>query len=765
MKRKQLVLLSFLMMACFLSPSLRAQEMSVTMTENHAGLYARINHYDPDRYNLLLERKRVELKSDRESLDFQGSQWQITKQAKPMENPGKYQVDITFKCLSGEVKDASVSVDLDFSGWSEENYVLMPAAVYNGNRYPNVQVDYPPFFTHRNQIGLEKPLLMSDGPRLNYRDGYSRIQERSGSMSFPGIGFHSSEEDQGFWLATSQGNQYGDYGIDIEENSDRTKATITITSPVVREIRRHWLCRMDVFPSTDLTVDFSAGDDVTISFVVVFFQSPSIQSLYNEMADLRSKQYPEQPKPDLIPFSKAFSLIEKNKNNLNWRTEGYYATGTNDHWGQDWQPGWTGGLITTYALLSGENPSSHKRVIQNLDWLYPQGLSPSGLYFDIRHQGEFLSSKYQYLGGADLTLTRKNADAVYSALKQFDLMKKRGQTVKPAWQDGNMRALQAQLQIWEKYGQPGHWANQITGELIVGNTTSAGIFPAALCEAYRQTGDEHFLKSAEQIADYYYTNFVVKGLTCGGPGDAMQSFDSESAYGLLESFTELHEVTRNPKWLRIAEEMACQFSSWIVAYDYKFPSNSTYARMDIRCTGTVYANTQNKTSCGGICTHSGIALLKLYRATGNEFYIKLLRDIAHTIPQYMTYEGHQFYDSKPGWISERNNMNDWLDGIGEGFAYSSWAETSMMLTYTELPGIYINKDKGDLFVLDHVDAKLNKRGRLVITNPTKFDAVVKIVAETKEQMKKPLGQNAFLNWQRAKVPAGKTITIQLLDKF
>jgi hypothetical protein len=259
----------------------------------------------------------------------------------------------------------------------------------------------------------------------------------------------------------------------------------------------------------------------------------------------------------------------------------------------------------------------------------------------------------------------------------------------------------------------------------------------------------------------YYSNFVVKGLICGGSSDAMQSFDADTSYELLESFTKLYETTGDAKWLQIAEEMAAQFTSWVVGYDYKFPSGSTYNKLDIRCTGTVYANTQNKHGASGICTHSGIALLKLYRATGNEFYINLLRDIAHTIPQYMTYEGHKFYESEPGWISERNNMTDGIGSIGEGFAYSCWAETSMMLTYAELPGIYVNKSNREVFVLDHVDAKLNKKGQLEITNPTKYDAVVKVLAETKEQMAEPLGQSAFLKWEKVTIEAGKRLLMKL----
>lgn len=745
----------------FFSSSLFAQDILSIMGNNNAKLYARINHYDPDRYNLLVERKRVEIIGENQTLDFQGSQWQVTQKARKLEKPGRYQIDVSFICLSGKVDKASVSVDFDFSGWSTDNYVLLPASAYNGNRYPYVQMDYPPFFNNQKQIGLNKPLIMSDGPRLNYRDGYSRIQVRSGAMSLPGIGFYSPENNTGFWLCTSQGNSWGDFGVDIEENKSRAKATITITSPVVREIKTHWLCRMDERFSADLTANYVAGDESRISFIVDFFDCPSIQTLYDQMVSLRIKHYPIPPKPDLIPFSKAYQLIEGNKNRLNWREEGYYGTGTNNNWGQDWQPGWVGGLIMTYALLTDGNTLSRERIVQTMNWLYPKGISPSGLYYDIRHNGEFLSSKYKYPFGTDLALTRKNADAVYYALKQFDLMKKLNIPVREEWWSGNLKALEAQLKIWNKYGQLGQYANQVTGELIIGNTTSAGLFPAALCEAYRQTNEERYLKAASQIAEYYYTNFLVRGLICGGPSDAMQSFDSESSYALLESFTILYELTNDKKWLQIAQEMAHQFSSWIVAYDYRFPKETTYGRMDIRSTGTVYANTQNTTSCGGICTHSGLALLKLYRATGNNYYINLLCDIAHAIPQYMSFKGHEIPGYQEGWISERNSMTDFPPGLGKEMAYSSWAEISMMLTYAELPGVYVIKDTKQVFVLDHVDAIINNSGQLEITNPTTFDAMIKLLTETKQQASQPLGQNSFLNWRQVKVPAGEKVRIKL----
>lgn len=741
------------------------QDFSKTLQANKIGLSVRINQYDQDRYNLLINRQAALFEGDTSSLIIQNTEWQISKEVAPLEKAGKYKIAITFKCLSGKLNNASVSVDINFDNWSKDNYVLMPAAVYNGNRYETVRMDYMPFFTEvQLQTAVTTPIMLSDQPRLNFRDGYSRIQDRSGSMALPAMGFYSHQHEKGVWICISQGNHLGDYGLDVEENKARDKAIFTITSPVVREQQKYAMARMDVLPSDDVLANFQANDKVTISFIIDLFDGENLQSLYDELIDLRTKHYPTLPQKKMIPFSAVFPIIEKHKNLENWRSAGFYSSGVNpDIISDGWRAAWVGGLPLTYALLAEGNVESKQNALVNLNWLYPNGISPSGFYFDKTYDGQFTGVKPTQLLMRDLTLSRISAGAVYYAFKQFDLLKKQNHEISPIWVESNIRTIKAFVNIWKKHGQMGQWVNQQSGELVVGNTTSAGIFPAALCQAYRFTGDDGYLQLAQEVADYFYANFVSKGLVCGGPGDAMQSFDSESSYALVESYIELYEMTGQPKWLKYAKEMANQFSTWVVSYDYQFPENTVHGKMSMQTTGTVYANTQNKHTSAGICTHSGIALLKLYRATQNPFYLNLLCDIAHAIPQYMSFEGNQIPGFKDGWISERINMTDWQSSppIGGVMVSSNWNEIAMLLTATELPGIYVNKTTKEVFVLDHVQARLDKKGKLEISNPTKYDAVVKVLAETSGQMRKPLGQNAFMNWEKVNVPAGKTIAIKI----
>ena len=192
-----------------------------------------------------------------------------------------------------------------------------------------------------------------------------------------------------------------------------------------------------------------------------------------------------------------------------------------------------------------------------------------------------------------------------------------------------------------------------------------------------------------------------------------------------------------------------RWPTWVMPYDYVFPTNSTLGKLGVQTTGTVGANTQNKHGAPGICTHSGIALWRLFRATGKIQYLQLLHEIAATMPQYLSHPLHPIDKMKIGWMSERVSTTDWLEGIGELMYGSTWAETSLMLSYIELPGVYIQPDKSFVFAIDHVETQITRDNTKSLTvkfsNPTKAIAKVKVFVESSVQAKIPLGENALYN--------------------
>jgi len=563
------------------------------------------------------------------------------------------------------------------------------------------------------------------------------------------------------WLLTEQGNQYGDYGIGIEENAARNKATISLTSPVVREEYVYKICD-NRFPSWDKPANFKAGDEVKIHFRIYIHKGNNIQSLFNEYVAVR-KAFHQHQLINTIPYAAVMQLMEKKFNQYNYVPQhGYYSVGLRENYLQDWQIGWTGGMISTYPLLLYGNDSTVQHVINNFDWLFPKGIAPSGFYYDAGRNGtEWIGGDIRKPHTKNWHLIRKSGDAVWYIIKQFMLMEQKGITVKQSWKDGNEKVCKAFVQLWNKYHQLGQFVNSETGEIMVGGSSSGAIVPAALSLAAAYYHNENYLTVAKEIAAYYYQNFTAKGITCGGPGDALQNLDSESSEAMMESFVTLYEQTKDTQWLQYAEEAAKQFASWVVSYDYRFKDTTAYAKANMHTTGSVYANTQNKHTAPGICTASGIGLLKLYQYTHKPFYIELLQDIAHNITQYVSQPNHPLGSMTYGFVSERVNMGDWEGPgtIGYILPMSTWAETSLMLTATELPSVVLEASKNKITALDNIEASIIASDNTTVTvrfkNPTPFDTQITVLA-LQQQI---LGENLMHNSSKISLPKAAAITV------
>jgi len=722
-----------------------------------------VSQFDVARHNLLINRFWAPLDDPKAGLNLPDSEWVIRVDLKRVRNTDEaLDYDVTLNCIAGEAKSAGVSVELDFSGWSAINYVLLPAAVYAGNRFVARKIPYSPKLYFVQDIGPEKPIIITDVPRLSLGDGVSRIQERSGSMNVPCVGFYDPKGKRGYLLFTKQGNELGDYGIGIEETRNRDRAIVSITSPVVRELHNYRICDNE-FPSQDRPRDFNAGDVVKISFRLHTFAARKLQGFFDRFSEVRKDLFPPAAPRPVLPFSACMDLLEQKFARDNFvPRHGYFSVGPRQNFLQDWQIGWTGGMISTYPLLFAGGAKTRRNVIRNFDWLFPDGIAPSGFFWDCGAKGvEWIGGDIRKPHTGNWHLIRKSGDGVFFIIKQFLLMEKLGLPVKRAWRDGVQRVCDAFVKLWKQNRQFGQFVHSITGEICVGGSTSGAIVPAALVLASDYFRAKRYLAVAVAAAEKFYREFTVNGLSCGGPGDACQNPDSESWYALIESYVALFEATGNRIWLRRAAETSRQFSTWVVAYDYQFPPQSTFGKAGIRTTGAVYANTQNKHAAPGLCTFSGLGLLKLFRATGDRFHLDLLRDIAFGLPQYLPYPRRPLGGAKPGWMCERVNLTDWEgpERIGETLQMTTWAETALMLTTIEIPGLYVQPDISLVVAFDNIAAEIvsdsPKEIILRLSNPTPMPATVKIFSETSREARKALPENYLFGCRLEKLKSGE----------
>ncbi len=745
------------------------KEFIAWLAANHCACRVVFNRYDFERGNLLTNRSEHVLGTKTMAVRLPESEWQTSWQAALSAGQGAGEVAVRFECRAGQLRQAAIAVELVFDRWSALNYVLMPAAAYDGNRFLSRKIPYSPKLYFVQDIGKDNPPIISDVPRLNAGEGVSRIQERSGSLAVPAIGFQNQRSGRGCLIFTRQGNGLGDYGLSIEESRRRDQAVITVTSPLVRELNSYRICDRD-FPSEDQPHDFKAGEVMEISFRLVFFDAPHPQDLFDRLATERTAEGTPKTKMPVMPFSACFELQEEKFNRHNFVAKhGYYSVGPRQNFLQDWQIGWTGGMISTYPLLFAGGRQTRKNVLRNFKWLFPAGIAPSGLFWDAGRNGtEWFGGDIRKPHTGEWHLIRKSGDAVFYIIKQFRLMEQLGIMVDPAWQQGLKGVCDALAKLWQKNKQFGQFVDSLTGQICVGGSTSGAIIPAALVLAADYFKVPKYLRVAVAAAEKFYQEFTIKGLSCGGPGDALQNPDSESWYALIESYLALYEATGKRFWLQRAMETSRQFSSWVVAYDFEFPPKSTFAWAGIRTTGAVYANTQNKHAAPGLCTFSGLGLLKLFRATGDKFHLELLRDIAFGLPQYLPHPQRPLGQAKPGWMCERVNLTDWEgpERIGETLEMTTWAETALMLTTIEIPGLYVQPDQSLVMAFDNITAEIDAEtdGELSvhIHNPTPAAAAVRVFAESRHEAGRVLPDNYLLDGRIECLLPGESKTLKFL---
>jgi len=719
-----------------------------------AQLQLRFNQYDAQRYSRLIQSSTVAFPASPgvpKEITVNGVGWKVQYSLNAVSGiPYAAEVQVHFKVLNGVATESSVSLDLTFANWRTENYVLAPAALYNGNRFDARIIPYSPKLHYyapgyknpvdeqKNipaDIGKDVPTIISDVPRLANGGGVSRVQLRSGDMSTPAVGFFSPAQQRIGWVLTEQGNALGDYGIDIEETKDRRKAIVSITAPVVREMYQYKIASTRE-PSNDRGYSFQPGDTFTVRFFLFSQPATDVQALFNAFRTLRTLPVYNRNSKQELPFSAAARVMVDGLNHNDWNEPfDYYSLGS---W-KRWTPGWTGGFQLLYgALLSQPDSLTKSRVMRNLRFAFENAVAPSGFFWEAIEGRTPVAGDLRRPHTHNWHLVRRSADGLFYALLVMQHLDRtengwaKVYNMPNGYQDSIKKVADAFVKLWRQEQQLGQFVNNHTGNIIVGGSASGSLVPGALALAAKYYVLPHYLEVAKDMMRYYDSAFICKGYTTGGPGDALQNPDSESAYSFVESALALYEATGNTAWLDMAGRIATQFATWVSSYNYRFPASSAFGRLGILSNGAVWANSQNKHGSPNICTHGGLGLLKLYIATNDSFYGELVRDIVHNAVQYISRKDKPIGLIPFGGVDERCSTTDWLEGIGEVMNQTTWAQVANMLSVGQLPGLVVRSD-GSFLMLDHFDAillKKTKRGYdFQIHNPTPYNGVLKVWVE------------------------------------
>lgn len=684
--------------------------------------------------------------------------------------------DLVFKLEEGMMPSSGTAVKFTFDGWTADNYLFAPSAIYDGNRFRIVHETYPPYMYADSLRTPDMPITITDVPHMHKDGTDGRIEMLTSNCSTPLAGFFDKAGKRGFFLQTVQDTVLGNSSFIIEESLERGVLSIMMGAPGIREKQYH-MCRTG--ESEDVPFDFKAGDEIRMQFRLYDFAAEDLNAYFDRFLTER-KSLTTNELVNKVPFSNIVPQIIDHHLRHKWyegETSAYLCNiPGHDRPAWNLQLGWNGVPVYTLSqILKRETMTDEQlRRLALTFGSIKQMQTSTGFFYAMLVRDHFAGdTARQRLEVTDIAMMRRTAITIYYSLQIFDLLKMRGlgDMVDPAWEEMIHSAADAVVRIWKEYGEFGQHVNAVTGRMTTFNSSNGVLNIGALAYASVYFDEPEYLEIAKAAAEFYYERDLCNGYLGGAPAEILQAPDSEASAEMTESCMALFEITREGRWLEMARAAAAYFSTWVVPYDFKFPVESTLGRVGAHSAGSVWASIQNEHSAPGIYIMSGDFLLKLYRATGDFRYVEMERDIVHNVVQYVnTKDNPIILDGEYGAVSERVNLSDWegKSSVGgciiRGDSNIAW-ENVALFSIIQNPGIYFQSDTRELVVFDHVDVSvLDDHGALLleIENPTDYDADVSIMVETSDDARnRSMGWFAYDSWPTVDVPARSKVIWKL----
>jgi hypothetical protein len=586
--------------------------------------------------------------------------------------------------------------------------------------------------------------------------------------------FFNQKKGYGFIVLTDQCSRFGNSGLFVEEDAGPDKnnkqMSFIVTAPGVRR-ERYIMCGRD--KSGDQAADWEKNDNVTLRFKIYRFSADDMTAYYAKVFSVRKALSGKNTYSCVTPYSAAANVILEHHNAHKW-FEGtkmsYYCNRPGDKNPYSHQIGWSAVPLSLIPPNIAETPERLRRISLSLDYVLINSQGKTGLYYCANRDGEIFGDPHGKMDiRRSISMTRRSMDILYFSLQTFDLLKKGGHEnmIKPEWEKSLRTCADGLLKVWHDYGQFGQFIDADNGKMDINGSTAGCAAGSALALASVYFNKPEYLEVAEASEKMYYKRDFLKGYAGGGASEILQSPDSEAPWDMVESCMILYQVTGKQEWIDRAKFATHMLSSWMVSYDYKFPSGSAMDKAGTRAAGSIFASSQNNHSAPGYYILSGDMLLKLFRATGDAMYAEMYKDQSHNVVQYVG-APYNPLRKESGFVTERVQLSDWEGRNMGSVAYEdsnmSW-EVLAALTCLENPGIYLHTDDNTFLVMDHVEAEVLTRDNagltVRITNPTHYDARVSVFAEKSAQAKTPLPLNAFMEWPKVNVGAGKTVRVQI----
>ena len=645
------------------------------------------------------------------------------------------------------------------SGWTTNCWPFAPTVCYGGNRFRVVPMKYPPYLLESSP---DMPVTMADLYRLSTDGAPAKIEWLAGDSSAPLLGWFDPRARRGVVILADPFTEAGETGFAIEEDPASGKCTFRVSAPGVRS-RMYRMTRF--VPSDDRPAD--PARKVPLGILRLECSVADVNEYLDFVFSHRKDITPRGESPRIEPFGKLCEYVLGHYDADKWYSKDgvEYIADKPDSDCIFWhlQIGWCGAPHHSLPYVLAPNAERARRVARTFDAMESmQGAS--GFFYAIRRGKEIFGDAYpDPVKYRVHTMVRRQSVAICAVLQQMRAMENLGYPVRKEWREMCRRAADALVKVWMENGQLGHFLDAETGRIVTWNSTNGALVPAALLLCEQEFGGGKYAAAAAEIGEYFLREHLAKGYSGGGPCEALQCPDSESIGELAVSFERLWERTGDGKWLKAARDAVALYATWVDAWDYPLPPDSREGRLGTHTTGAVWANLQNRHGAPGPFFWGHDVFLRVWRATDDERVFELLRDSARGCGQYVHTPLHPVIPGGTnGAVSERVNTGDWEErsGIGnsidEGDSNLNWCSTVAM-EMMENPGVYVllDGDGADVRAIDRVEARWID-GSLELVNTTAWDTTVSVLAETKEERRRPLsGETPSLGWIKVSIKSGE----------
>ena len=151
--------------------------------------------------------------------DSDGNSWIVSVDSTELDKSiGKVDYKVVYRLAAGSARSISWGINCMFGNWSGKNFVLIPAIVYDGNRFEKKVMNYPPYWYDRSEWKIDMPTTTPLVPSLEKNQTKGSININTGNASTPLMAFYSPGQGKAWIIQTCQGNEYGNYGFTVNED-------------------------------------------------------------------------------------------------------------------------------------------------------------------------------------------------------------------------------------------------------------------------------------------------------------------------------------------------------------------------------------------------------------------------------------------------------------------------------------------------------------------------------------------------------------------